>query len=168
VTERITPGMANTEGHRLRYHLAAGFLERGDVVLDAACGIGYGAEILTARGGVTYVGIDKSTEYCEGPGTFVAADLNTVADFHVEFDVFVGFETIEHLTDYTNYVALAKKATRCILVSAPIVPTKHINPFHLHDFNRGDLVALFADDDWRHFATFDQPSEVSEVVVFVR
>jgi cyclopropane fatty-acyl-phospholipid synthase-like methyltransferase len=75
VTERITPGMANTEGHRLRYHLAAGFLERSDVVLDAACGIGYGSDILTARGGVTYIGIDKSTEYCEGPGTSMLSSM---------------------------------------------------------------------------------------------
>jgi hypothetical protein len=50
VIERVSPEMfgRQTAGHEARYALAAGFLRPGDVVVDAACGIGYGALMHTA------------------------------------------------------------------------------------------------------------------------
>jgi predicted RNA methylase len=63
VVERITPEMFGrpTAGHEARYALAAGFVRPGDVVVDAACGIGYGALLLDAHGDVTYYGVDRDT-----------------------------------------------------------------------------------------------------------
>ena len=59
--ERITTDMFGplTRGHEARYCLAAGFLRPGDVVVDAACGIAYGASVMCAHGDVTYIGVDK-------------------------------------------------------------------------------------------------------------
>jgi ubiquinone/menaquinone biosynthesis C-methylase UbiE len=61
MVERVSPAMFGraTAGHEARYALAAGLLRPGDVVVDAACGIGYGALILDAHDDVTYYGVDR-------------------------------------------------------------------------------------------------------------
>lgn len=155
------------EGHEFRYRLAAGFAGWRSV-LDAACGTGYGAKLLDAA---SYTGVDISLDHLEVASapcmTFRAADLNAwVPDF--QYDVFVSFETIEHLADYRALIAAAKRARQWAILSVPVVPTKHVNPWHLHDFQPGDLQALMADDRWRHFQTVQQPSELSEISVFAR
>ena len=172
--ERITAEMFGraTAGHEARYALAAGYLRPGDVVVDAACGIGYGALILDAHGDVTYYGADRDTSVVAVDAnrhrTFIEADLQSWAP-SFEFDVAVGFETIEHLEDYGPYLDWVRRARRYVVVSVPIVPTKHDNVFHFHDFERDDLVQLFtADREWRLFQFFDQPWENSCVYVFAR
>lgn len=172
MVERLTKNMTEgREGHEFRYRLAAGFVRSKDVILDAACGTGYGADLVRRAAGSTYFGVDRDlqSEVDELPGvrTFIEADLTTwEPDF--AYDVFVSFETIEHLDDYTNLVRLAKRAGRWILMSVPVVPTKHINPFHVHDFEPGDLCRLIGGVEWRHFQTVQQPSELSEISVFER
>ena len=126
--------------HTYRYQVAAGFTTDSDTVLDAACGIGYGKNILKG----TWFGADKN------PGlSGFKVDLNSwVPDFH--FDVFIGLETIEHLDDFTTYVEVAKMARR-IVISTPIIPTKHFNPYHLHDFTKESLEELFSDRELLHY-----------------
>src|SRR4051794_15055913 len=142
-----------TSGHEARYALAAGLLRPGDVVVDAACGIGYGALVLDAHDDVRYYGVDRDTSIVAVKGhrrrTFIEADLQTwQPDF--EFDVAVGFETIEPLENYQPYLEWARRAKRYIVVSVPIIPTKGENIFHVHDFKRDDIVQLVTTDDaWR-------------------
>jgi trans-aconitate methyltransferase len=174
LVERVTPEMfpRKTPGHEARYALAAGFLRPGDVVVDAACGIGYGALILDAHRDVTYYGVDRDTSVVavdEHPRrTFIEADLLTWQP-SFEFDVAVGFETIEHLQDYKPYLEWVRRARRYVVVSVPIVPTKHDNVFHAHDFERDDIIQLMrANAEWRLFQYFDQPWEKSCVYVFAR
>jgi len=174
VVERVTPEMFGrpTAGHEARYALAAGFLRPGDVVVDAACGIGYGALLLDAHGDVTYYGVDRDTSVVtvaeRSRRTFIQADLQTWQP-PFEFDVAVGFETIEHLENYEAYLDWVRRARRFVIVSVPIVPSKRVNPFHLHDFERDDVIQLVtADERWRLFQYFDQPWEHSCVYVFAR
>jgi Methyltransferase domain len=161
-----------TAGHEARYALAAGLLRPGDVVVDAACGIGYGALILDAHRDVTYYGVDRDTSVVSVKPhkrrTFIEADLQVwQPDF--DFDVAVGFETIEHLENYEPYLDWVRRARRYVVVSVPIVPSKHENVFHLHDFERDDIIRLLtADKEWRLFQYFDQPWEHSCVYVFAR
>lgn len=174
--ERITSDMPEelTRGHRFRYHLAAGFACPGDWVVDAACGSGYGGSILMRRGKINYYGVDKSfqvvTENIQTDTGLVIispGDLETwVPD--IEFDIFVGFETIEHLDDYTAYLKAASEARKWVLLSTPVVPTMGVNPYHRHDFGRGQLVDLFQSPNWDLFQIVDQPSEKSEIYVFRR
>lgn len=168
--ERLDPVQAiMANGHRFRYHLAAGFLRSDDVVVDAACGLGYGQEMLAARAPINYVGVDNHhedllfTDFVQ----YFQADLRTWVS-PVGFDLFIGFETIEHLTDYRHYVAHAKQARRWIIVSVPVVPTTHLNPYHCHNFAPGELASLFIDEDWQLFQSVLQPSELSEIYVFGR
>lgn len=161
--ERLLPHMGDREGHEFRYRLAAGFCTADDVVVDAACGTGYGSAFLPG----SYVGVDRSLEHVERPCRTIEADLTSwQPDF--PFDVFISFETIEHLADYSNLVTLAKGANRWVVLSAPVVPTRKGNRFHFHDFEPGDLERLMVDDDWRLYQTVAQPSELSEIAVFER
>src|SRR6185295_18778582 len=85
-----------------------------------------------------------------------------------EFDVFVGFETIEHLPSYEAYVRASKRARRWISISTPVVPTTHLNPWHVHNFAPGELTSLFVDHEWSFFQSVLQPAELSEIYVFAR
>ena len=171
--ERITTDMFGplTMGHEARYCLAAGFLRPGDVVVDAACGIAYGASVLCAHGDVSYIGVDKDvSEAVVGESTsvrLIEADLTTWRP-EFEFDVAVGFETVEHLPDYSTYLEWCRSARRFVILSVPTVPTVGKNPFHMHDFGRDDLIGLFVDDDWGLFQYLDQPSELAGIYVFAR
>jgi hypothetical protein len=178
VYERITatdPAGAARYGHDFRYHLAAGFIKTGYVVVDAACGTGYGPSIM-GDFGYDYLGVDlvEPTDLPDEQNgiDWMLADLSNPTDQLFgcvrHADVFIGFETIEHLQDYSKYLELAKQTRRWIAMSAPIVPTKHINPWHLHDFVPGQLQLLLEDEDWEHYQTVQQPSEVSEIVVMRR
>jgi trans-aconitate methyltransferase len=151
----------------IRYRLAAGFTEPGDTVLDAACGVGYGAEVFQ-RFPVHYIGVDKepisqSVKDCQ----FIQADL-TEWEPDFEFDIGVSFETIEHLSLYEHLLSVLKQAKRWMIVSVPVVPTKHVNPFHLHDFQPQELPNLVADDKWEYYQYLGQPTEFSEIYVFRR
>lgn len=162
---------SSVHGHQTRYRLAAGHLLWGDRVLDAACGTGYGSEILLSRGGVLYYGVDyklKELIVDENPNrTFIESDLQKFTPTF-DYEVFVGFETIEHLEDYSHYLNVAKMARRTMLFSVPVIPTVGINPWHLHDFEPGELVSIIEDDRWQCIQTLDQPSEFSEIYIFAR
>ena len=153
---------SDTYGHEFRYHLAKGFVQPGDTVLDAACGTGYGRHIMDPA---CYIGVDKEQPNPPVPGA--VADLQTWVPLWT-FDIAVGFETIEHLENFSHYVEVLKQARRWILVSVPIVPTVGTNEFHVHDFKQGDLQLLFEDKDWETYQVLYQPAENSEIAVFKR
>lgn len=123
--------------HRWRYEQAARWVNSDDVVVDAACGLGYGQEIL----GGEWVGVDYQ------PPATIQADLTEwQPDF--DFDVWVGLETIEHLSDVANYATQAKRAHRHVVISTPTVPTAHFNEWHLRDVTVRDVIDLFSDETW--------------------
>jgi len=169
--ERITAETpeGDRRGHEFRYRLAAGFCRSGDKILDAACGGGYGAALLAAGRPLQYNGVDRDLADVPQPTqwAFWNADLeNWEPDF--DFDLFIGFETIEHLEDCSAYVRAAKRARRWIILSCPVVPTVGQNPYHRRDFEPGELPGLFVDDDWELYQSLSQPSELSEIYVLRR
>lgn len=125
--------------HIWRYKQAAEWVQEGDTVVDAACGLGHGRSLLGAR---TWVGVDA---WPPSPG--VTADL-TVWEPDFPFAVWVGLETIEHLPALDHYVEQAKKAERYVVISTPTVPTMHVNEWHVRDFTADEVVELFTDERW--------------------
>src|SRR4029079_9369656 len=117
-----------TAGHEARYALAAGFLRPGDVVVDAACGIGYGALVLDAHDDVTYYGVDRDLSHLaveeHARRTVIKADLG-VWQPTFGFDVAVGFETIEHLESYEAYLGWARRERRVGIVVVAYMPSMH-------------------------------------------
>lgn len=148
-------------GHRARYQWAADQIWSTETVNDIACGIGYGAAIITRRR--AYHGYDRGGVHDDRfPGTFHSCDLDNIFWKPDEADVTVCFETLEHLKFPTLVARRIAKATRSrIFVSAPTVPTKHENPYHLHDFTVEDIPPMFP----RFIVTdvWEQPDERSHV-----
>lgn len=153
-------------GHLYRYELAAEFIEPSEMVLDVACGIGYGASIMLAQKSFDYVGVDKvePAEEFSHLGVFYSGiDLDSWRP-SFEWDVTVCFETLEHVQNPKHLAEQVSKAGRLVIVSVPTRPTKHFNPYHLHDFTVDDVLELFAGHELLHIE--DQPEELSHIFVF--
>jgi ubiquinone/menaquinone biosynthesis C-methylase UbiE len=144
-----------SDAHIYRYHLAAGYIREGDVVLDAACGLGYGSHLLkrvTKASSVT--GIDNSS-YAIDYATCSFADrcaglsfklgslpecLEEIPDASV--DAIVSFETLEHVPDpqqvLQEFCRILTPGGR-LLASVPNdwreADGKDPNPHHLHVYN---------------------------------
>lgn len=147
-------------GHEARYRMAAGWLRPGDVVVDAACGVGYGREIL--GDGIQYCGVDRDLSVIEAEGRFLARDLNTWSP-PFDVDVAIGFETLEHLADPTAYVEWTSQVRRLLFLSVPFPPTVMENPYHLHDYTPEQVRALYS--GMTEVAYFTQPAEHSGIWV---
>lgn len=141
--------------HLYRYYAARGYVDPGDVVVDAASGAGYGTELLSAVASKV-VGIERDPDavkyamlnHKEENNYFMVGNLDQMEKYPL-CDVFISLETIEHLRYPESFAAKVKTATRKkIVLSCPIVPTKHEDSTHLHDFNEAIITAMFVDDQW--------------------
>ena len=121
--------------HIDRYEFAANYLKhkikKDSLILDAACGTGYGSDILKETEPNKIIGVDVSSEaiayaskkYGNNICTFRVADIMDMAGFDNDiFDAVVSFETIEHiekpLTFLENIKRLLKKGG-IFIVSTP-------------------------------------------------
>jgi 2-polyprenyl-3-methyl-5-hydroxy-6-metoxy-1,4-benzoquinol methylase len=154
------------EGHVYRYRLAAEWLNEGEKVLDAACGIGYGAQVIAETKRVDYFGIDKFTPSVTfAPyGNFMDGINLDLWEPNTDWDVSVSFETLEHVEHPKRLADNLKKASRLVILSTPTRPSKHLNPYHLHDFTVDEVLAMFDDCELLHIE--DQPEEWSHIFVW--
>jgi SAM-dependent methyltransferase len=144
--------------HLARYWLAA-HLAGGLEVLDAGCGVGYGAEMIARAGASRVVGIDLAPEAIaaasERAGEVAEFQVGEVEDPPFQqgsFDLVVCFEVLEHLEDPEPAITALKGVLReggLLIASSPnrgVYPPG--NPHHLHEFTleelRDSLGARFA------------------------
>jgi SAM-dependent methyltransferase len=164
--ERIVPGEAEPGVdalHFKRYDFAAPYCA-GRRVLDAGCGVGYGAARL-AKEAASVVGVDVSedaiayaqTHYTAPNVSFAAMDVSTLALEDASFDVVCSFETIEHVDDAERVLgelARVLKSDGTLVISTPQVDrttTSPTNPYHHVEFARADFEALLQ----RHFESVE-------------
>ena len=161
-----------TKLHRFRYHLARGFVDIGDVVLDIGCGQGYGTKIIApAASKVVSIDIDKdSIKVLQEENEF-----NHVSYIHADLektdlpdcDVACAFEVIEHLYTPLPFVMKLKKATgKYICMSVPIgqklvwieeakeYQEEHDSTHHSAFPNMEYVNKLFMDNQWDIFYGF--------------
>jgi cyclopropane fatty-acyl-phospholipid synthase-like methyltransferase len=155
------------KGHVDRYTWASGLIWVGETVLDIACGIGYGAELL-APTRCQYYGVDKPgvpSPTFNPYGTFIERDIDHWRP-SFSYDVAISFETLEHVGNLRHLVSIVSQAKRLLLVSVPTVPTVHMNEFHVRDFTQEDIPALFP--EWKVRQVWEQPADLSHVWAFER
>jgi SAM-dependent methyltransferase len=161
VPDETEPGIVAI--HRKRYEFALPFCARNEV-LDAGCGVGYGAEVLAATARLI-VGVDRDAEaiayarrrYGAPNVEFLEADLLELDFADGRFDVVCSFETIEHLRDREGFVREMRRVLRpggVFLVSTPRAEEtieQPANPHHEVELSRADFEALLR----RHFGEVD-------------
>ncbi|CAM3694911.1 glycosyltransferase [Cohnella lubricantis] len=181
--ERFIPNETDKQleiEHKQRY-LSVEPLVRGKVVLDAACGEGYGSYMLSRLAAQVY-GIDLSSE------TIAEAQLKYRAD-NLKFrqgsvdclegiedqsiDIVVSFETIEHVDEATQTKFLLEikrvlKQDGMLIMSTPdkhwyTDMPKHHNPFHVKEFYKHEFF-LFLNSHFPHVEFYYQKNEVVSVV----
>lgn len=158
--ERLVPGTIEWElyevEHRQRYEWAAKHCA-GLRVLDVACGVGYGSEILRQAGAMKVVGVDLALEAISPNGhqrlaLYANADACRLPFADGSFDVVVSFETIEHVAKperlLQEIVRVLKPGGVGICSSPnrdfqPFAGEKVDNPFHLSEMSFAEFDQLF-------------------------
>ncbi|MGM0501420.1 MAG: class I SAM-dependent methyltransferase [Bacillota bacterium] len=163
--ERVIPKKMHPDNgllieHIARYKFASNYTKGR--VLDFACGVGYGAEVLLAMGeGISeIVGVDidaESIEYARVnynyPQTsfFVgqANDSNVIKKLG-KFDTIVSMETIEHIKDDYQFIANLNKLLKdegTLIISTPFGQGRNkgcANPYHYRQYTEEEFRDLLA------------------------
>jgi SAM-dependent methyltransferase len=137
--------------HLARYRWAAAGAS-GLRVLDAACGTGYGSRILSEAGARQVTSMDVSVD--PSGLSFVRADATRLPARKGAFDLYVSFETLEHVEDD---VALLREARRVLapggrfLCSTPnrdflspglTLLDRPRNPYHVREYSIAEFESL--------------------------
>lgn len=182
--ERFIPEMNDPEleiEHLERYY-AAQKIVKGMDVLDAACGEGYGSNIL-ARCAKTVVGIDIDQETLNNAKTKYAGIPNlrffqgSIADLSIieasSKDAVVSYETIEHV-DRGLQEAFLKEIKRILKPNGILImstPDKREysdryqfhNEFHLAEFYVDEFIS-FLKQEFQYVKLFNQYLEVASFI----
>ena len=155
--ERFIPAESESEitlEHIHRYLMAAD-LCAGAVVLDAACGAGYGTAILGERAAQAFgVDVDEDAvayaeqRYGREGVSFKAASVTGLPFTDATFDVVVSFETLEHLVEQDEMLAEFRRVLKpggTLVISTPDKPIYNAslaepNAFHVSELTREEFV----------------------------
>jgi SAM-dependent methyltransferase len=143
--------------HEARYRFALQYVG-GDMLLDAACGTGYGMPILLSA--VPYaIGIDidrgalqsAKTEVDGGNGALLLADGCHLPFANDTFTAITSFETIEHLEDRSAFVSELARVLAPGGVCLVSTPNAHYtrphngkprNPYHCYEYTPAEFTEL--------------------------
>ena len=176
--ERLVPGTPEWNlyfaNHYQRYAFAADMLRADSAVavLDAACGVGYGSKFL-GENGTQVLGIDRNAsalavarnKFAHANVQFVEDDCQQLANVGTTpFDAIVSFETLEHLTEPSRFLA------RCYAVLKPsgllVISTPNGNlregsakrqwEYHEKEYSARELVGLLQAAGFRDIRLWGQ------------
>ena len=143
--------------HRSRYHMAAGYCV-GRVVLDIACGAGYGCAMLKEAGARSVIGVDLAWQAMAdsmrslAPGIqLIQADGTALPLAAASIDVVTSFETLEHISNCAGFLRELRRVLKpdgLLLLSTPnALTSKPVNgvprnPFHVREFTPEELLGI--------------------------
>jgi SAM-dependent methyltransferase len=140
----------------VRYLWAASYTA-GREVLDAGCGVGYGARILLDHGAKRCVGVDLSEETVRaareryggnGEIEFEAVDLAELPFEDEAFDAAVCLEALEHVRDQAGVVGELRRVLRpdgLLIVSSPNrAEYPPGNPHHAKELSQEEFLDLLS------------------------
>lgn len=178
--ERIVPETpewkAYYANHIQRYMFAADRLREAGRrhVLDAACGVGYGAAYMADAAAVSVIAVDRDAgaldvaraRFARAGVTPIQDDCHTLAASGAfgPFDAVVTFETIEHLPKPEHFLARCRQLLTPgghLVASTPNVAVR--GPagaaewdFHEREYTAAELVSLLAAADFRDVELYGQ------------
>ncbi len=157
--ERVIPGEVDIDlwnEHVARYQFAVR-LARSKRVLDAGCGAGYGAAALAAEA-LQVLGVDLAAEAASYAHAhyrlpnlhFAQASCAALPVASSSLDLVVAFEVIEHLAEWREFLAEARRVLRPSGQLVVSTPNKNYytasrgcagsNPYHVHEFTCEEFV----------------------------
>lgn len=151
---QVAPTVAGIRrDHVARYEWADSALRRAITVLDFACGVGYGTQILADRRMVYGMDIDAEAidfareNFPAHSASYEIAEAECAPTR--SFDAVVCFETIEHIADPGRML----RAFRAPLLLAS-VPNEERYPFtgqkfHFRHYTRAQFEALLRENGWK-------------------
>lgn len=160
-TERLVPHNLPwhkkrlVDEHAIRYQFAAPYV-KGKTVIDLACGVGFGCEILSENS-KSVIGVDINAEaisyakknYLHKNIEYVKSDVTKTSFPKSSFDVVTSFETIEHLTDdkaFISEVHRLLKPNGLFIMSTPNVEfSVGTNPYHVREYTFSECLELLKD-----------------------
>lgn len=142
------------EEHIQRYKLACKYVQTKNI-LDAACGSGYGSEMMAQAGASHTVGLDISDESVKSANKkygsekieFIVGDINHLSYKAETFDVVISFETIEHISNGDAWIKESARVLKdggLFIISTPnrymmnpgaYFEDKPKNPYHIFEYN---------------------------------
>jgi ubiquinone/menaquinone biosynthesis C-methylase UbiE len=140
--------------HMHRYQEALRYINPDDIVLDIACGTGFGTDIIAGKTRGKVVGGDIAADAineCRSHWSKTNLEFRvldgTKLDFPNHFfDKIVSFETIEHTGQYREMIsefARVLKPGGQLILSTPnrdvLSPNGIVNPFHIQEFTYDEL-----------------------------
>ena len=156
--ERIDPfeeknWILSKEGHLQRYKKALDFISSESIILDAGCGYGYGAFILSKKA-KKVIAVDISTEaldyaknrYKRKNIEYLLGDLETIDLSKFTFDFIICLEVIEHIK---NPLLVLRKFRKWIkkkgflLISTPNGKNQYAtNPYHVRTYGEEEIIKI--------------------------
>jgi len=149
--------------HVMRYVFASKFVAN-KIVLDAACGTGYGSNSLLDGGAKKVIGVDKSKNaikyarkhYQRSGLDLLCMDVTELGFSDNLFDVVCSFEIIEHIKEYKKLLLQIRRVLKTNGICIISTPSKEIhsphmekplNPFHAQEFTIREFRKILS----RHF-----------------
>jgi len=145
--------------HMHRYNEALLYINPDDIVLDIACGTGFGTDVIAGKTRSKVIGGDIAEDaIAECRSRWSKSNLEfrvldgTRLDFPDQFfDKIVSFETIEHTGQYREMVAEFARVLKPggqLVLSTPnrdvLSPNGIVNPFHIQEFTYDELKQILA------------------------
>lgn len=171
--ERFVPEMHGVmEIEHLHRYLQACEIAAGRVVLDIACGEGYGSAML-AKKAVKVIGVDISVEtikhaqkrYTNENLEYMTGSCAQIPLSDASVDMVVSFETIEHHEQHEQMMQEIKRVLRpagVLLISSPdkshysaSAGTNYINPYHVKELHQQEFKQLLG-NYFKNIAFFGQ------------
>ncbi|MBR5282613.1 MAG: class I SAM-dependent methyltransferase [Alistipes sp.] len=134
----------------LAYHYAAGLVS--GKVLEIGTGMGYGIDVV-APAADHFTTIDKSEAYdatLPANAEFKQMQVPPIGFADESFDYVISFQVIEHIKrdkDFVREVSRVLRKGGKFIVSTPNAPMSLTrNPWHIREYNKGELRELLAAD----------------------
>ncbi len=146
----------NTIKHLHRYAIASSYIEK-KIVLDIACGEGYGSNHMSNYAEFVYgVDIDFETitnakkKYSKSNLTFLEGSTSKIPIENNSVDVVVSYETIEHHNEHEQMLEEIKRVLKpngLLIISTPDKYyysdlRNYNNPFHIKELYKDEFIAL--------------------------